>query len=112
MARKQPASVAPSDPTQETLAPGETPVEKPAKAKKVYVNKKKLETPFQKVTRRLARAQRFYDAALKASEGFDDPQSVEQKELAKAKQHLDSCASRYAAVASPPVETEQVEQPA
>lgn len=112
MARKHPASVAPSDPTEETLAPGETPVEKPAKAKKVYVNKKKDETPFQKVTRRLARAQRFYDKALAAAEGFDDPQSVEQKELAKAKSHLDACASRYAAVASPAPEQTQVEEPA
>lgn len=111
MARKTPASVAPSDPTEETLAPGETPV-KVAKPKKVYVNKKKLETPFQKVTRRLARAQRFYDKALTASEGFDDPQSVEQKELAKAKSHLDACASRYAAVASPPVEQTEVAEAA
>lgn len=90
-----PEGVAPVEPTGET------------KVKKQYVNKKKLETPFQKVTRRLARAKRAYEKLLEAGEPL--PDTPEYSALAKAKSHLDGCAERYAKVANPEPEQEVAE---
>ncbi len=81
--------------------------EKPAKAKRPYVNKKKDETPFQKVTRRLARAKRLYEKLPES----DDAESPEAQAKAKAKRHLDGAVERYAKVANPQP-AEQVAEPA
>lgn len=107
MPRKQPVDVAP-DAQPEGVAPSAE-GEKPAKPKKAYVNKKKLETPFQKVTRRLERAKRAYEKLPDS----DDPQSPEGIAKTKAKKHLDGCVERYAKVANPQPELEVAEpQPA
>lgn len=76
------------------------------KPKKKYVNKKKDETPFQKVTRRLARAKRAYE---KLPDG--EPDSPEAAAKLKAQKHLEGCAERYAKVANPQPEV-QVAEPA
>ena len=93
MPRKQPIDVAP-DVQPEGVAPE---AQAEAKPKKAYVNKKKLETPFQKVTRRLARAKRAYEKLPDS----DDPQSPEGIAKLKAQKHLDGCVERYAKVANP-----------
>ena len=96
MARKQPVSEV--EATPEGVAPVEDAAPKAP-------SKKQLETPFQKVTRRLARAKRAYEALLEA----DDPDSPESKAKAKAKAHLDGCVARYAKVANPEPELEVAE---
>jgi len=105
MPRKQPVNTETPAEVPEGVAPetGE------AKVKKQYVNKKKLETPFQKVTRRLARAKRAYEKLLEAGEPA--PDTPEYTALAKAKSHLDGCAERYAKVANPEPE-QTVAEPA
>jgi len=69
---------------------------------------RKVETDFQKVTRRLARAKRYYEKL----EDSDDPESEAYKLKAKAKNHLDGCVQRYAKVANPPLPETEVEAPA
>ena len=100
MPRKIPVDQAESQPEGAAPAAAEKP-------KKAYVNKKKDETPFQKVTRRLARAKRAYESAPDS----DDPESPEAIAKAKAKRHLDGCVERYAKVANPQPEL-QVAEPA
>lgn len=97
--RKEPVDVKP-DAQAEGVAPDAV-VDKPKKA-----NPKKNETPFQKVTRRLARAKRAYE---KLPDG--EPESPEAIAKAKAQKHLDGCVERYAKVANPQPET-QVAEPA
>lgn len=100
MARRTPVSEPQTD-TPEGVAPEASAAPDKPKAP----SKKQLETPFQKVTRRLARAKRAYDKLPEA----DDPESPEYKDKAKAKAHLDGCVARYAKVANPQPETEVAE---
>lgn len=102
MPRKIPADA----PNAEQPEGGAPVAEGEAKPKKKYENKKKLETPFQKVTRRLARAKRLYEKLPES----DDPESPEAIAKKKAKNHLDGCVERYAKVANPAPE-QQVADP-
>jgi hypothetical protein len=103
MSRKRPVSEE-SVEQAEGVAPVESSAEGVAPVAKAP-SKKQLETPFQKVSRRLARAKRAYEALPEA----DDPDSPEYKDKAKAKAHLDGCVARYAKVANPEPELEVAE---
>jgi hypothetical protein len=100
MARRQPVTEQP-EVQPEGSAPPESEVQaepKPAKVKAPA----KIETAFEKVTRRLARAKKAYEKLPES----DDPDSSEYKAKAKAKAHLNGCVERYGKIANPQPEAE------
>ena len=102
--RKRPVDEAPNV-QPEGIAPDVPMPEAEAKPKKKYVNKKKDETPLQKVTRRLARAKRAYEK-LPDGDGPESPETIAKR---KALAHLNGCAERFAKVADPSTSTEVAE---